>query len=303
MPTVLSHYLGTVRDRLRLDTSSEQEVIHELETHIEDKLQELREEGLTEEEAASACVRFLGSAKSVAKQTYEAHSQGSWRQALFAALPHLLFAMLFILNWWQGVGWLLSMVALILGTTIYGWWRGKPSWLFPWLGYCLLPVVATGLLLLYLPRVWSWAAIILYVPLALWLLYSVTLQTIKRDWLYCSLMLLPVTIIASWFLALEPADVFPEQWIGRVDNFAPWIAMSLLPLGAAVAMFVRLRQRWLKLSVLAVSGLMALAIVAYYAGGRLSLPAFLALIVIMLNLLLIPAFLERRLRHRQRLTV
>ena len=96
MPTVLSHYLGTVRDRLRLDTSSEQEVIHELETHIEDKLQELREEGLTEEEAASACVRFLGSAKSVAKQTYEAHSQGSWRQALFAALPHLLFAILFI---------------------------------------------------------------------------------------------------------------------------------------------------------------------------------------------------------------
>ena len=53
MATALSHYLDIVRSYLRLDLSSEQEVIRELETHIEDRLQELKEAGLSEEEAAS----------------------------------------------------------------------------------------------------------------------------------------------------------------------------------------------------------------------------------------------------------
>ena len=78
MTTALSHYLNSVRDNLRLDPLSEREVINELETHIEDELQELKEAGLSEEEAASTCVRLLGSAKLVARQIYEAHSQGTW---------------------------------------------------------------------------------------------------------------------------------------------------------------------------------------------------------------------------------
>ena len=40
MLTVLSHYLDSIRDNLRLDRSSEKEVIQELETHIEDEVQE-----------------------------------------------------------------------------------------------------------------------------------------------------------------------------------------------------------------------------------------------------------------------
>lgn len=297
MATALSHYLDVVRGYLRFDLSSEQEILHELETHIEDRLQELKEAGLSEEEAANTCVRLLGSAKLVARQIYEAHSQGTWRQALLASTPHLLFGLLFVLNWWRGIGWLLGVLALILGMAVYGWWRGKPAWLFPWLGYCLLPVVAAGLLLLYLPQGWSWLAVLLYVPLALWLLYSITVRTIKRDWLYSSLMLLPVPTIIGWFLAVEPVEQFPEYWVDRVYYFAPWIGLSFLALGITTATFIRLRQRWLKTSVLVVSGLVTLTMIAYYTDGRLSLPAFLVLIVIMLNLLLSPALVERGLRH------
>ncbi len=297
MATVLNHYLDSVRDNLRLDLSSEREVINELQTHIEDRLQELRQAGLSEEEAATTCVKLLGSAKLVARQIYEAHSQGTWRQALLASLPHLLFALLFALNWWQGIGWLLGTLILVFSIAVYGWWRGKPAWLFPWLGYCLLPVMVAGLLLLYLPQGWSWVAILLYIPLALWLLYSVTVQTIKRDWLYSSLMLLPVPIIIGWFLAVEPVDEFPQYWLERIQRFAPWIGLSFLALAVTVATFIRLRQRWLKASVLVISGLITLTMVGYYAEGRLSLPAFLVLIVVMLNLLLSPALVERRLRH------
>ena len=239
MLTILSDYLDSVRQNVRLDRSLESEVIHELETHIEDELQELEESGLSEEEAAGTCLRLLGSAKMVAHQIYEAHSQGTWVQTLLAAMPHLLFGLLFALNWWRGIGWLLGMLVLVLIVAVYGWWRGKPAWLFPWLGYSLLPVVAAGLLLLYLPEGWSWVAILFYIPMALWLLYSVTVQTIKRDWLYTSLMLLPLPIIIGWFLAVEPVNNLPEQWFQRIQDFAPWIGLSFLALAVTVATFIR----------------------------------------------------------------
>ncbi len=297
MANALSHYLDSVTGNLRLDPSSEREVINELRAHIEDRFQELREAGLSEEDATKTCLGLLGSAKLVARQLYEAHSQGTWKQTLLASMPHLLFGLLFALNWWQGIGWLSIMLVLVLGMAVYGWWHGKPTWTFPWLGYSLLPVVASGLLLLYLPKGWSWLAIVLYIPLALWLLYFLTVQAIKRDWLYSSLMLLPVPIVIGWFLAVEPEGKFTEYSIQHLRAFAPWIGLSFLALAATVAMFVRLRQRWLKVAVLPVSGFLTLIMVAYYAGGRLSLPAFLVLILVMAGLFITPALLECRIRR------
>lgn len=297
MIAALSHYLDSIRYNLRLDLSIEREVMNELESHIEDELQELKETGLSEEEAVNTCVRLLGSAKVVARQIYEAHSQGTWRQTLLASMPHLLFGLIFALNWWQGIGWLVIMLGLVLSTAIYGWWHGRPTWLFSWMGYSLLPVVAAGLLLLYLPKGWSWLAILVYIPLASWLLYSITVQTIKRDWLYSSLMLLPVPIIVGWFIAVGWERQFLAFSLERLYDFAPWIGLTFLALGVSVAMFIRLRQRWLKVSVLFLSGLLTLTLVVYYAGGRLGLPAFLFLILIMLGLFLTPALLERKIRR------
>ena len=298
MVTVLSHYLDSIRDNLRLDLSTEREVISELETHIEDRLEELKDNGLSEEEAADTCVGLLGSAKLVARQMYEAHSQGSWQQALLASAPHLLFGLLFALNWWQGIGWLLVMLALVLAAAIYGWWHGKPTWLFPWLGYSLLPVVGAGLLLLYLPKGWSWLAILVYIPLALWFIFSVIVQTIKRDWLQSSLMLFPVPIIIGWFLAVGLEGKFPEFSAQRLQDLAPWIGLSFLALAASVVVFIRLRQRWLKVAILVVTGLLTLAMVAYHAEGSLNWLAFLILILVMLGLFLSPALVERKVRHR-----
>ena len=296
MVTILSNYLDTVRANLRLDLADEREVINELETHIEDKLEELTEAGLSEEEAANKCVALLGSAKLLARQIYEAHSQYTWRQTLLASMPHLLFGSLFALNWWQSIGWVLVTLILIVSTVVYGWCRGKPAWLFPWLGYSLLPVVVAGLFLLWLPKGWSWLAILLYIPLALWLLYSVGVQTMKRDWLYSSLMLLPVPTIIGWLLAVKPEGKFPEYSVARVYDFAPLIGLSFLALALAVAMFMRVRQRWLKMAVLFISGLLTLVMVAYYTDGRLSLAAFLVLLLLMLGLFVTPALLERKVR-------
>jgi len=61
MATALGQYLDDVRDNLRLDLSSEREVLGELRTHIEDRLEEMREAGLSEEEAANTCLKPVSS--------------------------------------------------------------------------------------------------------------------------------------------------------------------------------------------------------------------------------------------------
>ena len=189
------------------------------------------------------------------------------------------------------------MLLLVLSMAIYGWWHGKPAWLFPWLGYSLLPVVVAGLLLLYLPKGWSWLAMLLYIPLALWMVGSITIQTIKRDWLYSALMLLPVPIIIGWFLAVEQEGKFLELSFERIRYFAPWIGLSFLALAATVTVFFRLRQRWLRVTLLPISGLLTLIMVAFYAEERLGLVALSILILVMVGLLLSLALVERRIRY------
>lgn len=297
MAGILSQYLDSVRANLRMDFSAEREVIAELETHVEDRFQELIESGLSEEEASESCLGVLGSAKVVARQLYEVHIQGTWGQTLLAASPHLLFGALFVLNWWQGAGWLLTMLLLVIGAAIYGWCHGKPIWLFPWLGYSVLPVIVAALFLLCLPAGWSWLAVLLYVPLALWFLLSIVIQTIKKDWLDMTLMLLPAPVIVGWLVAVEAMGGFPEYDISRLHDFAHWIGLSFLALALAVALFIRLRQRGLKVAVLLIAGLVALVMVAAFTEGRLNLVPFMLLILLMVGLFLAPALLESRLRR------
>jgi hypothetical protein len=296
MSTAINDYLDSIKGSLRLEDSSEDEIIVELETHIEDEVRDLEKAGLLEEEAVKTCLRLLGSAKAVALQIYEAHSQGTWRQALLASVPHLVFAIVFFLNWCQGEGWLVGTLIAILGVSAYGWWRHKSSWMFPWLGYSLLPVVAAGLFLLYLPRGWSWLAILVYLPLALWLVIRVVSQTIKKDWLYISLMLLPMPAIIGWFLAAGLGGGMADINFVRLSYFAPGIGASFAALGMAVVTFIRLRRRWLKIAVLVLSGLITIALASAFARGTLELMTVLLLILFMVSIFLIPALLENGAR-------
>jgi len=295
----LVDYLNNIKYYLRLGSSDEKEIIRELSTHIDDRVEELKENGLSEEEAASTCIRLMGSAKKVARQLYEAHSQGTWKQTLLAATPHLLFALLFALSWWPGVGWLLIILTLLFGMAIYGWWQKKPNWFFSWMGYLLIPVLLTGLLMFYLPRGWTWLAVVLYIPLTAVLVYHITVQTIRRDWLYSSLVFLPLPIVVAWFITVGSAGTSNVPNIQYVKYFGPWIGLSFLILALSVALFIRLRQRWLKIALLMISGLLTLVLVAYYADGRLGLPAFAILSFVVLALFVTPAILEHKIRHNQ----
>jgi hypothetical protein len=300
-----SNYTNNLKDYLRLDAATENNVVREIRAHIEDKKHELIESGLSEKEATAAVNRQMGSPKLVARQIYEVYSQGSWLQAFIASLPHLLVAAFFALHWWQHTFWLLVILPVVVGGAVYGWFHGKPAWLFPWLGYCLLPVIAVGILLVYLPGGWAWLAVCAYVPLALIIVFSVTKNITRKDWVFASLMLLPLPVMVGWILAL---------WIRALNGynsflsyaqlyeFAPLIALSFAVLALTVATFIRVRQRWLKVGVLLTLEIGVIGIMALSSKSPINPGGWLGLILLAVVLLLSPALLERWLRranHKQ----
>ena len=291
-------YTNSLKNYLRLDATIEANVVRELNAHLEDKSRELIESGLSKKEATATATKLLGSPQIVAKQMYEVYSQGSWRQAIFAALPHLLVAALFAMRCWQNTFWLIGMVAAIAGSVIYGWCHGKPAWLFPWLGYCLIPVIAVGILLIYLPGSWTWFAATAYIPLALLVIFSVTRQTIKKDWVFASLMLLPIPIVLGWMLALELEDKL--IWHEQLHEFAPLIALSFAVLALTVATFMRIRQRWAKIGALLTLEILLLVIIGLGGKSTIGFGGWLILVLLALLLLLGPALLERKVREADR---
>lgn len=287
-------YLSSLKGHLRLGPSVEDGLVREIRGHLEDKIGELKESGMSEEEASETAAKFLGTPRIIAQQIYEVYSQGSWRQTFFAILPHFLTASLFALHWWSNPIWLLAILSAVICVVIYGWCHGKPTWLFSWLGYLLIPVIVAGIMLLYLPGAWAWVATLVYVPLAIFILVVVTKQILKVDWLFVSLMLLPVPILIGWLMVLSTENTFLGTEL--VYEAASWIAFSFAVLALAVATFIRVRQRWIKTGALLICSIMVLAMVALINNNALNIWGWLLLSLLALSLLFVPALLERKTR-------
>jgi len=282
---------------LRVDPAIVTTIIREYSAHLEDRYRELQDSGLSEEEADETATTFLGAPNLLAKQIGEVYAQGTWQQALFAAFPHMLIALLFALHWWQHTLWLSGIVLLVVGVVIYGWTHGKPAWLFPWLGYCLTPVIAIGTLLIYLPSGWDWLVAVAYVPLALVIILSVAKQTTKIDWLFTSLMLLPVPIMIGWRLVLGVEDIM--QWQVRLCEAAQLISLTFAILALTAAIFIRAKQRWVKAGALVTPEVFLLVLVALYDKNESSLWIWLSIILLAIILIFGPALIERKIRAEQ----
>ncbi len=295
MTPELSQYLEQIRENAKLEHLEEDGVLSELEAHIEDALEELTNKGFSEEEAIQTCLARMGSTRLIARHIYEAHSQGSWQQVILSVLPHIIFALLFALNWWHYPGWLTITLLLTLATTVYGWLNNK-SWAFSWLGVTMVPVLAMGILLLYLPRVWSLLALVVYFPLALWWIFRIVMETVRRDWIFGSLALVPLPIIGGWFLSISPDFTLSEAALERATQYAPLIALSFLALAFIIAAIIRIRQRWLRIAFMVTSGVLTLSWVVYYAKGGLGTTTFFGMMLVMWGVFLFPPLFERFLR-------
>jgi len=292
--SIISHYVNRFKDSLHIDQTIRDGVAEELYTHLEEKAQELEENGLSREEAGKIAVQSLGSPELIAQQIYETHAQGSWKEALFSALPHLLVALLFTSYYWQNIIYASIILALTVGIAIYGWHRGKPIWLFPWLGYYLMPVVITGILLLSLPQGWGWVAALIYIPLALFVFIHIMRQTARRDWLYASLMLAPMLVTFTWFSSLGTVnELLASDWMARLQTNAVWIVISFIALAAATIAFIRLKPRRYKILSLLIPPLTILLSVTMASRGHINSWGWLMLFFA-LSVFAIPVWMQAR---------
>ena len=297
MTNRISDYLDSFKACLKIDSAVKASVSRELLTHLEDKSRELKEKGVSEEEAVKISIQALGPPQLIAKQICEIHSQSTWQEAFLSALPHLLVALLFASYLWQNIICSSSILVLVSCIVVYGWCHNKPAWFFPWLGYYLLPVIITGFLLLYLPRGWIWLAVLAYLPLALFALAYIMKQTISRDWLYVSLMLAPLPVVSSWSLALGINGFLPgNTLLARSQPAIPWIVVSFLVLAMATLAFTRVRQRWCKAAILLIPPSVILVLVAGINRGDIGFWGWLILILSLFTLAS-PVWLQTRSRQ------
>lgn len=295
MPSRLRDYVENVERSLRFDSEVKSSVTSELCAHLEDKKRDLRQQGLSDEEAYEAAVKSFGPAQVVAAQMDRVHNRGTTRQAFLAALPHLLMALLFAF-WNRGnpAGVLLVVLA-VASIVMYGWLHNRPMWLFPWVGYYLLPVVLTGVVLVYLDRPWTWAAALVYIPAALFVIGYLVKQTARRDWLYVSLMLAPLPIICAWLFALGSVQAVSStnaELAGMPVN-VPGMVVSFLVLAAASFTFILVSERWCKVFALLIPLAMLFGSITLLSQGDIGPWAWGVLMFCLLSATS-PAFLEYR---------
>jgi len=244
----LTHYLKVFKSRLKIDSTVRDSVVQELCAHLEDRSRELTKSGFGEKEATKFAMQALGPPEVIAQRIYETHAQGSWPEAFLCALPHFLVAMLFASYCWQNSIWLSSVLMVTVGVAMYGWHQGKPIWFFPWLGYYLLPVIISGMLVVDLTWDWGWIPTLVYIPLVLFVLIYIVRQAARRDGLYVSLMLAPVPVVFSWLLLLGTGSghLMNNGGVAQLQAKVPWIFVSFAVLGMAAISFVRFRRRQYK---------------------------------------------------------
>ncbi len=290
-----------------MDAPARRDVLNEMRGHIQEEVADLMEQGYTEEEAVRIASESFGTLDNLVQELNEVHNHSNWVQTLIAALPHLIFALLFALHLWSNMAWLVIILICTVGVTIYGWHHNKPTWLFTWLGYALIPLLIVGIFLLeqaskadtMIPSWLAWPLMIVYFPVILWFFLHIMIQVLRRDWLLGSLMALPVPPIVGWLMTAPWKSELLGAGTPALQSLEPWVALSFLTLAGIVALFTRLKQRPLKVGVLLLSGLTFLFIITFSTGGSVGIMTLVIVGFMAVLLLILPALLEQRLARAE----
>ena len=304
-------YLDEVRAHLHLDPRTERRVINELYTHFQEKVGDLQYQGVEEEEATKAALGSFGDARYIARLMYEAHSRGSWMDALISCQPHFMLAALFATHIWRYPLLLAGAFAAIAIIAMMGWRNGSPNWLYSWVGYALLPLLILSYVSMdpvaqtvaFLLRghgtpasLWHLAGLAVLYAFTFWLIASTAVRVARRDWILLSLMLLPLPVIAIWVLTVTHSAGFLVNALQSLETrFNKWdsaMAYFFAGLGVTTALFVRIRQRaWKVIAVIAV-GIFGSALAFRSFWGNLGLFRLVAVSVCLFLFLTIPLLLR-----------
>lgn len=278
MPSEVDSYLAEVRSHLHLAPSVERRVIGELASHFEDKLRDLRSEGLSEGEAVREAIASFGGARSIARLLYQVHSRGTWVETFLACQPHLLAGVLFAAHQWRNPLLLALFSAVLIGIAVAGWLRGRPAWVHSWVGYAFFPLLVLawldrGVLARAVAAVasgrpvpvpaWQPVALLALCAAGFALFARALRLAAKRDWVIAALLMLPQPVLGAWLLAVERFSGLPGGGspIAEAFRWDPAMVRICLLLAVASAFAIRARSRTLKAAAILAAGIGAGAVI------------------------------------------
>ena len=314
MPFEVTNYLHALARRLHLDPAEKDEIIQELEAHLEDKVAELETQGIDHDAAVSRAVQEMGAPNAVARGMYEVHSPGVWRDVILATIPHFLLASLFALHLWSHY-FLVSLLLIAIAFVTWRNWRaGSPSkWSYSWMGYSLAAPALSWLLSLTTLGYGAWTLLttgqlpfnvvlffllIGYVPFSMWIMANVIFKMVKRDWLLASLTALPFPFLTSWILFLNWQGGLWSEHAERMQDSDTARAFIFVAMAVTTAVFLKVGPRLLRIGLLTVSTSILVIITAASLPVSLGALAVILMIVASLAFLLSPAMLESNMESR-----
>ncbi|MEE9247269.1 MAG: permease prefix domain 1-containing protein [Dehalococcoidia bacterium] len=306
MTPELEEYLEQVRRHLGLGRESEVPIVRELRSHLEERTWELREAGMSEQDALAGAMDSFGRPRSVARLLFEAHHKVTWSEVGLAAFPHLMVAFLFAARGWDNWFWAPVLLIPIVIVTLYGWWQGKPSWLYPWVGYSLIPLAIVAYLASPVigqatdmffssgpvPDTWAMVGLIIYLPLAAWIILSTTIKVARRNWMLASLMLLPLPVIVTWLTLQERVGGLFGGSSHELHQLDGTMSLVHITLALTTVIFLLLRDRTYKVCALMAVALFLFAAILRSADADMGLLSMAIAGLLILGLLLSPAVIE-----------
>jgi len=314
MPFEVTNYLHALARRLHLDPAEKDEIIQELEAHLEDKAAELETQGIDHDAAVARAVQEMGAPNAVARGMYEVHSPGVWRDVILATIPHFLLASLFALHLWSHY-FLVSLLLIAIAFVTWRNWRaGSPSkWSYSWMGYSLAAPALSWLLSLVTIGYGAWTMLttgqlpfnvvlffllIGYVPFSMWIMANVIFKMVKRDWLLASLTALPFPFLTSWILFLNWQGGLWSEHAERMQDSDTARAFIFVAMAVTTAVFLKVGPRLLRIGLLTVSTSILVIITAASLPVSLGALAVILMIVASLAFLLSPAMLESKMESQ-----
>ena len=315
MPFEITSYLQSLARKLHLDPAKKDEIIQELEAHLEDKAAELETQGVDRDTAMARAVAEMGAPNAVARGMYEVHSPGVWRDVLLSTIPHFLLAALFALHLWSHYFLVSLLLIAIVFVTWRNWRAGSPSkWSYSWMGYSLAAPALSWLLSLITLGYGAWTLVttgqlpfnvvlffllIGYVPFSMWIMANVIFKMVQRDWLLASLTALPFPFLTSWVLFLNWQGGLWSEHAERMQDSDTARAFIFVAMAVTTAVFLKVGPRLLRIGLLTVSTSILVIITAASLPVSLNVLAVVLMIVASLAFLLSPAMLESKMECRQ----
>ena len=297
-----------------MEPREEQDIILELEGHLEDKTADFETRGLDRDLALKVAVQEMGAPEAVASGMYKVHSPGLWRDVILATVPHFLLAALFALHLWSNY---FLVAVLLIGMALVTWrnWRaGNPSkWSYSWMGYTLAAPALSWLLALITLGYGGWTLVttgqlpfnvilfvllIGYVPFSMWIVFGVVRKVMRRDWLLASLTALPFPFLTSWILFLNWQRGLWSDHAERMQSSDTARAFIFLALAVTTAVFLKVGPRLMRIGLLTLITAILVSITAASLPVSLGGLAILFMIVASVIFFLSPAVLEARLKRR-----